>query len=153
MVPELFEAIKIAVDRHRMSGRFVLTGSTNVLLLPDLSESLAGRLQIVRLHPMAQYELAARAAAPPPGAGFLHALFGSGFAIRRAERLGARLVEKVVAGGFAPALVRPTARRQADWYRDYVEALIQRDVRSMARIRSLVFTESHQVPYIAPYRR
>ena len=45
--------------------------------------------------------------------------------------------DKNVAGGFAPALKRPTARRQADWYRDYVEALIQRDVRDMVRIRSL----------------
>ena len=136
-VPDLFEAIKIEVDRHRIPGRFVLTGSTNVLLIPNLSESLAGRLQIVRLHPLAQYELTARSAASPSDAGFLHALFGDGFAIRQTERLGERLIDKIVAGGFAPALGRPSAKRQADWYRDYVEALIQRDVRDMARIRSL----------------
>ena len=136
-IPDLFEAIKIEVDRRRVPGRFVLTGSTNVLLLPQLSESLAGRLQIVRLHPLAQHELAPRSAASPPDAGFLHALFGDGFAVHRTERLGERLIEKIVAGGFAPALKRPTARRQAGWYRDYVEALIQRDVRGLARIRSL----------------
>ena len=90
-VPDLFEAIKIEVDRHRVPGRFVLTGSTNVLLLPDLSESLAGRLQIVRLHPLAQYELATRDAPSPTDAGFLHTLFGDGFAIRQTERLGERL--------------------------------------------------------------
>ncbi|MDE0335574.1 MAG: ATP-binding protein [Defluviicoccus sp.] len=136
-IPDLFEAIKVEVDRRRVPGRFVLTGSTNVLLLPQLSESLAGRLQVVRLHPLAQYELAARSAASPPEAGFLHALFADGFAVHRAERLGDRLIERIVAGGFAPALKRPTARRQAGWYRDYVEALIQRDARDMARIRSL----------------
>ena len=136
-IPDLFEAIKVEVDRRRVPGRFVLTGSTNVLLLPQLSESLAGRLQVVRLHPLAQYELAARSAASPPEAGFLHALYGDGFAVRRTERLGERLIERIVAGGFAPALKRPTARRQAGWYRDYVEALIQRDVRDMTRIRSL----------------
>ena len=136
-VPDLFEAIKIEVDRHRTPGRFVLTGSTNVLLLPKLSESLAGRLQIVRMHPLSQYELAARSAALPPDAGFLRALSGDGFAFGQSERLGDRLIERIVAGGFPPALERPTARRQADWYRDYVEALIQRDVRDMARIRSL----------------
>ena len=136
-IPNLFEAIKVEVDRRRVPGRFVLTGSTNVLLLPQLSESLAGRLQVVRLHPLAQYELAARSAASPPEAGFLHALYGDGFAVRRTERLGERLIERIVAGGFAPALKRPTARRQAGWYRDYVEALIQRDVRDMTRIRSL----------------
>ena len=136
-VPELFEAIKIEVDRHRTPGRFVLTGSTNVLLLPKLSESLAGRLQIVRMHPLAQVELAARSAASPSDSGFLRALFGDGFAIRQSERLGDRLMDRIVAGGFPPALERPTARRQADWYRDYVEALVQRDVRNLARIRSL----------------
>ena len=62
---------------------------------------------------------------------------GDGFAFGQSERLGDRLIERIVAGGFPPALERPTARRQADWYRDYVEALIQRDVRDMARIRSL----------------
>lgn len=136
-IPDLFEAIKVEVDRRRIPGRFLLTGSTNVLLLPQLSESLAGRLQIVRLHPLAQHELAARSVASPPDAGFLHALFGDGFAVHRTERLGERLIERIVAGGFAPALQRPTARRQAGWYRDYVEALIQRDVRDVARIRSL----------------
>ena len=108
-----------------------------MLLLPKLSESLAGRLQIVRMHPLSQYELAARSAALPPDAGFLRALSGDGFAFGQSERLGDRLIERIVAGGFPPALERPTARRQADWYRDYVEALIQRDVRDMARIRSL----------------
>jgi predicted AAA+ superfamily ATPase len=41
-IPELFPVIKAAVDRHRTPGRFLLTGSVNVLLLPKLSESLAG---------------------------------------------------------------------------------------------------------------
>ena len=137
--PELFEAIKVAVDRRRTPGRFLLTGSTNVLLLPSLSESLAGRMQIVRLHPLAQRELAADA--PPPDVerptGFLDRLFDSGFGMQQADRLGGDLLERVIAGGFPPALARPTARRRANWQRDYVEALVQRDVRDMARIAAL----------------
>ena len=138
-VPELFSAIKMDVDRRRVPGRFLLTGSTNVLLVPSLSESLAGRMEIVRLHPLAQYELAARSAPPDsrPGAGFLSALFEDGFDVRQTARLGKGLIERIVAGGFPPALARPTARRRANWHRDYVEALIQRDVRNMTRIRSL----------------
>lgn len=134
-VPELFEAIKLDVDRGRITGRFLLTGSTNVLLVPSLSESLAGRMQIVRLHPLAQYELAGWSAPPAPG--FLDALFDNGFDVRRTARLGKELVERVVAGGFPPALERSTARRRANWHRDYVEALIQRDIRNVTRIRSL----------------
>ena len=138
-VPALFEALKVAVDRRRAPGRFILTGSTNVLLIPALSESLTGRLQIVRLHPLAQYELAVGTAPSDSysGAGFLKALFEDGFEVQETERLGRRLIERIVTGGFPPALQRPTARRQANWYRDYVATLVQRDVRAMTRIRSL----------------
>ena len=136
-VPELFEAIKVVVDRQRVPGRFLLTGSTNVFLVPQLSESLAGRLQIVPLHPLTQYELTGQSDPSRPDADFLSTLFGDGFPVFQCERLGAQLIEKIVAGGYPAALVRPTARRTANWYRDYVEVLVQRDVRDLARVRSL----------------
>jgi len=52
-----FTAIKAVVDRARTPGRFVLTGSANVLLVPRLADSLAGRIEILRLHPLVQCEL------------------------------------------------------------------------------------------------
>ena len=136
-VPELFEAIKISVDRQRTPGRFLLTGSTNVLLVPQLSDSLAGRMQIVPLHPLTQFELTGHSKPSRRDAGFLKALFGDGFPISQCELLGGKLVERIVAGGYPAALARPTPRRLANWYRDYVEALIQRDARDLARVRSL----------------
>jgi len=45
-VPELLRAIKAEVDRNRAPGRFLLTGSANLLLLPKVKESLAGRVEI-----------------------------------------------------------------------------------------------------------
>jgi len=59
-VPTLFPALKMEIDRRRTPGRFLLTGSIHVLLVPRLSESLAGRLQTLRLHPLAQCELEER---------------------------------------------------------------------------------------------
>ncbi len=59
-VPGLFPSIKVAVDRRRTPGRFLLTGSANVLPVPKLAESLAGRLEIRRLHALAQCEIARR---------------------------------------------------------------------------------------------
>ena len=53
-VPALFLALKSSVDRDRRPGRFILTGSANVLLVPRLADSLAGRMEILRLHPLAQ---------------------------------------------------------------------------------------------------
>ena len=55
--PELFVSLKVAVDRARWAGRFILTGSANVLLVPKLSDSLAGRMELLRLYPLAQCEL------------------------------------------------------------------------------------------------
>jgi predicted AAA+ superfamily ATPase len=129
--PGIFPALKSAVDRRRTPGRFLLTGSANVLLLPALADSLAGRLGLLRLHPLAQCELAAR----EPG--FLDLLFGGGFKARKFDRLGKALAERIAAGGYPAALARSTARRRAVWYRDYIETLVQRDVRDLARIASL----------------
>ena len=130
-VPALFTAIKAAVDRGRRPGRFLLTGSANVLLVPKLADSLAGRMDILRLHPLAQCELAGR----PPG--FLDALFEGRFKARRYGRLGKELAARIAAGGYPAALARATTRRRATWYRDYIETLVQRDVRDLARIASL----------------
>ncbi len=130
-VPALFSALKTAVDRRRTAGRFMLTGSANVLLVPKLADSLAGRMQILRLHPLAQCELARREPR------FLDALFESGFKTRRTERLAGQLAERIAAGGYPAALARPAGRRRAAWYRDYLDALVQRDVRDLARISSL----------------
>ena len=127
-VPALFPALKLEVDRQRIPGRFLLTGSTQVLLMPQLAESLAGRLQVVRLHPLAQCELARRTPR------FLDNLFGTDFTIQRTNRLAHDLSEMVAAGGYPAALAEPTELRRYNWYRNYLDALIQRDVRSLARI-------------------
>ena len=129
--PAIFPALKSAVDRHRTPGRFLLTGSANVLLLPALADSLAGRLGLLRLHPLAQCELAAH---EPK---FLDLLFDGRFRARRFYRLGRELAERIAAGGYPAALARSTTRRRAVWYRDYIETLVQRDVRDLARIASL----------------
>lgn len=130
-VPELFTALKRAVDRDRVPGRFLLTGSANVLLVPKLSDSLAGRMGILRLHPLAQCELAGKTP------GFLDTLFAASFRTASSERLGLDLAERVVAGGYPAALARATARRRTAWYLDYVETQVQRDVRDLAQIRAL----------------
>ena len=130
-VPTLFTSLKAAVDRNRQPGRFLLTGSSNVLLVPRLSDSLAGRMAIQRLHPFAQCELEGHPS------GFLDWLFTADFPTRKVPRLKEELSARVAAGGYPPALTRPEGRRRDNWYRDYVTTLVQRDVREITRIRSL----------------
>ena len=139
-VPALFAALKLEVDRRRLPGRFLLTGSSNVLQTPALSDSLAGRMEVVRLHPLAQCELQSGPISSHNvnwSSGFFDALFGGGFESRRTGRLGRELIGRIVSGGYPAALARPAGRRRANWYRNYIDAQVQRDVPEIARIQSL----------------
>lgn len=130
-VPEIFVALKSAVDRDRRPGRFLLTGSANVLFLPHISDSLAGRMEVVRLFPFAQCEIEQNEPR------FLDDLFDARIVVQKTERLGEALAARVCTGGFPPAVARTAPRRQAAWLRDYATAIIQRDVRDLADISSL----------------
>ena len=56
-LPQLFVSIKQSVDEKRTSGRFLMTGSANALLSPKLSDSLAGRIEVVRLKSLSECEI------------------------------------------------------------------------------------------------
>lgn len=130
-VPELFRAIKMAIDRKREPGRFLLTGSANVLLLPKLSESLAGRLEVLTLWPFSQGEI--------NGAqeGFVDALFsrqpvwasGKSMHLDRDE-----LFEKVRSGGYPPAIARRLVARRKAWFQSYLTTVLQRDIRDLTHV-------------------
>ena len=129
-VPEIFTSLKSVIDQGRSAGRFILTGSANVLLIPKLADSLAGRMGLLRLHPLAQCELAASRSR------FLDDLLTGNFRSGLAEPLGATLAERIVSGGYPAALARRKPARQRAWYRDLVETQIQRDVRDVTRVHS-----------------
>ncbi|MGQ0766653.1 MAG: ATP-binding protein [Gemmatimonadota bacterium] len=130
-VPGIFTSLKSAIDRRRTPGRYILTGSANVLFIPTLADSLAGRLAILRLHPLAQAEI------DGVRTRFIDTLFRGRFTAGLSERLGPELTRRIVGGGFPAALKRPAPSRRRAWYRDYLETQIQRDVRDLSRLRSL----------------
>lgn len=133
-IPELFLAIKSSVDKNRKPGRFILTGSANVLLLPKLADSLAGRMEIIHLRPLARCEIAG---VKPT---FLEQLFKADFSVANRHpysRLGESLAELITQGGYPAALARNTPSRRNAWYRDYITTIVQRDVRDIASIRNL----------------
>lgn len=129
--PELFLAIKQSVDHDRRAGRFLLTGSANVLFVPTVADSLAGRMEMVRLHPLSEVEIAHRQPT------FLDRVFAADFKVAKGERLGPRLADLILRGGFPEAVRRDSERARRTWARDYLEAIIQRDVRDLARIQRL----------------
>ncbi len=134
-IPELFTAIKFSIDKNRKAGRFILTGSANVLLLPKLADSLAGRMEIIRLRPLAHAELAGQTPT------FLQQLFNADFSPSNNQKpyphLGEKLAKLIVAGGYPAAIARTNEKRRSIWYRDYITTLVQRDIQEIAHIRKL----------------
>ncbi len=129
-VPELFAALKPVIDANRNSVRFILTGSSNILLIPRLSDSLAGRMEILRLQPLSQVELERTPAT------FLETLFGETHSFPNGGKLGKDLIERIVRGGY-PIVQKRTPRRREDWYTNYIDTLIQRDIRDLSHIGNL----------------
>ena len=139
-VPELLLAIKLAVDERRRPGRFLLTGSADVMALPRVADSLAGRLEVLSLLPLAGCELAGTPS------GWIDELFTALAANARPPSLppdqavtqvGAALELRVLAGGYPEALRRSSESRRQAWARNYLGAILQRDVRDIAEVEKL----------------
>lgn len=129
--PDLLRAIKRAVDQDRRPGRFLLTGSANVLTVPRISESLAGRMQVVSLLPLSRAEIGGRRPT------FLEKAFTGELVRPPAILFGGELVRTVLAGGYPEMLRRKGAERRRAWARDYMKAVVQRDVRDVAEVEKL----------------
>lgn len=130
--PALFSAIKLVVDRDRRPGRFLLSGSANVLLLPRLSESLAGRMEIISLWPLSQGEMEGTCES------FLDRVFKSGrFHVGPSAARGASLAQRILLGGFPEAVFRKDERRRGGWFGSYLTTVLQRDVRDLSHIDGL----------------
>ena len=130
-VPALFPAIKLAVDRDRRPGRFLLTGSANVLTLPRLSESLAGRMEIIPLFPFSAGELAGRLE------GFVPRLFAGTISLAQSTASGEDVALRLVHGGYPEAVERMAEDRRGAWFASYISTILHRDVRDLARVEGL----------------
>ncbi|TAN06153.1 MAG: ATP-binding protein [Rhodanobacteraceae bacterium] len=129
--PTLLRSIKRAVDEDRRPGRFLLTGSTNILSLPQASDSLAGRMAVIDLLPLAQAEIT------QTRPGFLHDIFVGALPAPHHAPTGKTLERIVLAGGYPEMVRRKDPARRVEWARNYLRAIVQRDVRDIANIDKL----------------
>ncbi len=129
-VPEIFSTIKLSVDQNRKAGRFILTGSVKVLQVKQITDSLAGRMGIITLHPLSQSEMS------KTNSSFLDYLFSDGFKHRKYKTAWEDTAKRIVAGGYPSAATLSSEKRQNNWYKNYIKAIIQRDLPDIARIRS-----------------
>jgi predicted AAA+ superfamily ATPase len=128
LAPLLFRSIKVAVDLDPRPGRFLLTGSAQILALRDLPDALPGRMEIIELWPFSQGEISSS----PDG--FVDAVFDRGPALNRTSTLKKRdYLDAVVRGGYPEAVRRAPARRAA-FFESYLTNLIERDISELALI-------------------
>ena len=127
-LPELFVSIKQTVDEQRTPGRFLLTGSANALLLPRLSDSLAGRMECVRLTTLSECEILDK------NASFLTKLLNLQAPTAQETRIREYLIQRIITGCFPEPLQRNSEQRRNAWYRQYANTLIQRDIRDLTHI-------------------
>ena len=129
--PNLLLSIKRSVDENNTPGRFLLTGSANLMTIPSMADSLAGRMEIVHLLPLSQAELVGKQS------DFIDKAFGAKQPSTDHLVIGDGLIEAVLSGGYPEALKRKNWTRKQDWYHDYLDAIVQRDVREVAQVEQL----------------
>ena len=129
--PSLLLAIKKSVDEDRRPGRFLLTGSANLMALPTVADSLAGRMETLLLLPLSQSEMEGQSV------NWLDSVFAGHIPQQGTQVLGRDLVDRVLRGGYPEAVARSTPRRRVAWARQYIDALIARDVRDVSGIEKL----------------
>lgn len=126
-VPDLLSAIKKVVDEDTRPGQYLLTGSANLQAMPGVQESLAGRITKLRLRPLSQGEL--QEAQP----GFIDQAFSGSLDTPTVHYDKDALVEMACAGGFPEALLLQ-GRGRKRWHTDYIDAILERDLRDITRI-------------------
>lgn len=130
-VRELFLAIKEDVDRNRVPGRYLLTGSADVLTLPNIADALAGRMEVLTLWPLSAGEMKGGEVNP------IDAFFGKDFQNGIVPDPDFDPVSSIVAGGFPEPVQRATHRRRRAWFESYVTTILDRDIRDLAQIQDL----------------
>jgi len=128
--PELIRTIKLMVDADRKPGSFILTGSANLMTVPKLADSLAGRAEFITLYPFSQAEILGN------DNHFLKQLFNNKFNTQPFQITQTDLIKAIVSGGYHEAFKRP-ASRQVRWYQSYEHALTQKDVKEVFNLQKI----------------
>jgi predicted AAA+ superfamily ATPase len=127
-VPSLLVAIKKSVDEDKRPGQYLLTGSANIQSLPSVQESLAGRISKIRLKTLSQGEI--QGSQPV----FLEHAFNKNFQYAYKPTIRQDIIQMAAGGGF-PEAIQLQGRDRKKWHLDYVEALLERDLKDIAHIQ------------------
>lgn len=130
--PELLSAIKLDVDKRRVNGSYLLTGSANILAFKDISDTLAGRLATIELLPLSCKEIALKSE------NVIDILFSSNFKDFSLPVLDSEvIINQIIKGGYPEIQKIDTAMGRYLWFSSYIRTYIERDVRDIGDLRNL----------------
>lgn len=127
-VPDLLLAIKKSVDNDQRSGRFLLTGSANLMTIPTVADSLAGRMETIQIRSLSQSEIVGKKSC------FIDRAFRGEEPQEGKMIVGDELIETVLFGGYPGAIKRTKWERKRSWHQNYLESIVQRDIRDVSQI-------------------
>ena len=138
--PDLMRAIKRAVDRDRKPGKYLLTGSANVVTLSSVSESLAGRVALCTLQPFSWPEL--REVPPPNILDDLFKVSNSKDLLKCLPRPSGKnyreqVVERILTGGYPPPVLMDSAKARQQWFSSYRQTYLERDILTLKAIENI----------------
>jgi uncharacterized protein len=129
--PELFLSIKKLVDEDRKGRRLILTGSVDVMTLPEIADSLAGRMEIHNLWPLAQSEIHGKKSQ------FLETLVSPERRFENEKCDWKDIIQAIRTGGYPEVIGRQAERRKARWYKSYLDMVLQKDIKELSNIEGL----------------
>lgn len=129
--PELLLPIKKLIDEDRAGRRIIITGSADIMMLPKVGDSLAGRIEIHNLWPLSQDEIAGTES------DFLNTLIKPDGKFKSAHMSWKDIASKMRVGGYPESLERSLPQRRNKWFSDYITAILQKDIRDLANIEGL----------------
>ncbi len=129
--PELLLSIKKLVDEDRNGRRIILTGSANVMVLPKVADSLAGRIEIHNLWPLSQGEILGK----KPD--FLKNLVSPNGRLQGGKISWVEILEAIKKGGYPEVIQRPSESRRAKWFASYIKSVLQKDIKELSNIEGL----------------
>lgn len=127
--PELLRAIKLSIDKNRQAGRFLITGSTNLLALPKIGDSLAGRMEILTLLPLSLAEVGQR------DNQFLKLAQSQTWPLTISHKIDC--IAEAIIGGYPEMRIRQDINRRNSWAKSYIKSIIERDIKDISNIEKL----------------
>ncbi|MDD5585512.1 MAG: ATP-binding protein [Alphaproteobacteria bacterium] len=139
MVPEIFRVLKLLIDERRAHdhagayGRFLLTGSANIMALPKLADALVGRMAVLSLFPFSAVESLGNGRPVINGWFDQEIAFKKGDALKSDQRAMGEIIHKTT----YPEIATEPEKSSALWLDGYLTTLLQRDVRQLAEIEKI----------------